>query len=118
MMREAITARSRAVLWWPGSVSPVTFLNTVFFSPKACAWRFIISMKVGSVPPTPSASATEASLPELTIMPRSRSDTLGVLRGSMNISEPPPLRSPQARSDTGSVCSSEIFLSRIAANTT
>ena len=43
-------------------------------------------------------------------MPRSRSDTLGVLRGSMNISEPPPLRSSQARSETGSVCSSRELL--------
>ena len=63
MMCEAITDRSRAVLLCPASVSPVTFLNVVFFRPQACAWRFIISTKVSTVPPTPSASATEASLP-------------------------------------------------------
>ncbi len=103
MMCDAITDRSRAVLLWPASVRPVTFLNAVFFRPQARAWRFISSTKVSTVPPTPSASATDASLPELTIMPRSRSLTFGVLRGSMNISEPPPLRSDQARSETGSV---------------
>ncbi len=35
----------------------------------------------------------------------SSSSTLGVIVVSMNISEPPPLRSAQARCDTGSVCS-------------
>ena len=40
--------------------------------------------------------------------------TFGVIVVSMNISEPPPLRSSQARLDTGSVCSSDSFLSRIA----
>jgi len=117
MMCEAITDRSRAVLLWPASVSPVTFLNAVFFKPQACAWRFIRSTKFSTEPPTPSASATEASLPELTIMPRSRSLTLGVLRGSMNISEPPPLRSSHARSETGSVWSTLSFLSRSAEKT-
>jgi hypothetical protein len=37
-------------------------------------------------------------------MPRSSSSTVGVMRGSMNISEPPPLRSAQARSETRIVC--------------
>ncbi len=114
MMCVAIVAMSRAVLLCPASVRPVTFLKLVFFRPKAWAWRFIMATKLSSVPPTPSASATEASLPELTITPRSRSATLGVERGSMNISEPPPLRSSQARIDTGSSCSSVSFLSRSA----
>jgi hypothetical protein len=48
-----------------------------------------------------SASATEASLPLCTIMPLSSSSTLGRMVVSMNISDPPPLRSLQARSDTG-----------------
>ena len=50
-------------------------------------------------------------------MPFSRSSTFGVIVVSMNISEPPPLRSDQARTDTGSVCSRLNFLSRMAANT-
>ncbi len=117
MMREAITASSRAVLLWPGSERPVTFLNAVFFSPQACACRFIIATKLSSEPATPSASATDASLPDCTTMPRTSSSTFGVIVVSMNISEPPPLRSAHARIDTGSVCSSESFLSRIALNT-
>ena len=42
--------------------------------------------------------------------PCSSSSTLGVIVVSMNISEPPPLRSFQARCDTGSVCSSAELL--------
>lgn len=96
---------------------PVTFLNCVFFRPQAWPWRFIMSTKFSTVPATPSASATAASLPLCTISPRSSSLTLGVILGSMNITEAPPLRSFQARTDTGSVCSRSSFLSRMALNT-
>ena len=118
MMCAAITDRSRAVLLWPGSVRPVTFLNAVFFRPQACACRFIIATNWSSVPPTASASATDASLPDWTIMPCSSSCTVGVIVVSMNISEPPPLRSSQARSDTGIFWSRASFLSRKAVKTT
>ena len=47
----------------------------------------------------------------------SRAGGRGVIVVSMNINEPPPLRSAQARTDTGSVCSRLSFLSRMAANT-
>ena len=114
MMCEAIVARSRAVLLCPGSVSPATFLKVVFFSPNACACRFIMATKVSTLPPTASANATAASLPLCTIKPRSSSSTLGVIVVSMNISEPPPLRSAQARIETGIGWSSVSFLSRSA----
>jgi hypothetical protein len=106
MMCWAITARSRGVLRWPTSVRPVTFLKVVFFRPQACAWRFIIATNCSTVPPTASASATAASFPLCTISPCSSSSSVGVMVVSMNISEPPPLRSSQARLDT------EIFWSR------
>ena len=92
-------------------------MNVVFFRPQACAWRFIIATKASRVPPTSSASATAASLPESTIRPCSSSSTVGVIVVSMNISEPPPLRSAQARSDTGSFCSSASLCSFSDANT-
>ena len=106
------------MLLCPASVRPVTFLNAVFFRPQACAWRFIIATNSSTLPPTASASATDASLPLCTITPRSSSSTVGVIVVSMNISEPPPLRSSQARLETGSFCSSASFLSRIAVKTT
>jgi hypothetical protein len=89
-------------------------LNCVFFRPQAWAWRFIMATKFSIVPPTPSASAMAASLPLCTIRPRSSSLTLGVIVVSMNISEPPPLRSAQARCETGRVWSRVSFLSRSA----
>jgi hypothetical protein len=46
--------------------------------------------------------------------PRSSSSTVGVIVVSMNISEPPPLRSDQARFETGIACVSASFLSRSA----
>ena len=118
MMWVAITAMSRAVLRWPASVRPATFLKAVFFRPQACACRFIMPTNTSRLPPTPSASATAASLPLCTIRPRSSSSTLGCIVVSMNISEPPPLRSAQARIDTGSSCSSVSFFSRSAWKTT
>jgi len=98
----------------PGCVSPVTFLKAVFFNPQACACRFIMPTNASTLPPTASASATEASLPLSTITPFRSSSTLGVIVVSMNISEPPPFRSDQASLETGSVCSSVSFLSRSA----
>ena len=118
MMWVAMVEMSRAVLLWPASVRPETFLKLVFFRPNTWAWRFIMPTKTSTEPPTPSASATAASLPLCTIRPFSSSSTFGVIVVSMNISEPPPLRSAQARAETGSACSSVSFLSRSAWKTT
>ena len=117
MMCEAITAMSRALDLWPASVMPVDVLERVFFRPQACAWRFIISTKSSTVPATASASATEASLPDLHDHPVSSSSTVGRIVVSMNISEGSPLRSFQARALTARVCSSVSFLSRSAPKT-
>jgi hypothetical protein len=75
----------------------------VFFRPSALAWSFIISTKRSTVPPTPSARATVASLPDCTIMPLTRSSTGTCILGSMNMREPGVF---QARSLTGRVCAS------------
>ena len=82
------------------------------------ASRFIVSTKLSTLPDTPSARATEASLPDCTIMPLSRSSTFTLILVSMNMTEAPPLRSSQARLEIGSTWSSASFLSRIAPNTT
>ena len=80
-------------------------MNWVSFSPSRCASRFIICAKTSSDPPTSSASATVASLPDCTIMPCSSSSTVTGFRGSMNIREPPDFH---ARCETVTVCSSVI----------
>ena len=82
--------------------------------PSAAACWFISSTKCSTVPPTPSASATVASLPDCTIIPLIKSSTGTCIWGSMNMREPGIF---QARTLTGSVCVSASFLARRASNT-
>ncbi|KAG0910900.1 hypothetical protein G6F32_016796 [Rhizopus arrhizus] len=98
-----------------GSGRPVAFMKCVVFMPRRSASWFISDAKAASLPPTASASATEASLPDWTIMPWFSSSTVTGLRGSMNMREP-PVR--QACSDTGTVCSSVRRFSSSALKTT
>ncbi|MNV78833.1 hypothetical protein D3C71_1723490 [compost metagenome] len=84
------------------------------FMPKALACSFIRRTKFSCDPPTPSASAMVASLPDWTIMPLIRSSTGTCILGSMNMREPGIFH---ARSLTGKRCSSVIFLARSASNT-
>ena len=106
--------RSRAVVVWPASVKPSGFLYEVAFMPNTLAWAFIISTKRSAVPPTPSAKAMVASLPDCTIMPLTRSSTGTFIFGSMNIREPGIF---QARSLTGKVCFKSILRDLRASNT-
>ncbi len=82
--------------------------------PSALACSFMSSTKCSTVPPTPSASATVASLPDWTIMPLIRSSTGTCIFGSMNMREPGIF---QARGLTGRVCCRLIFLALSASNT-
>ena len=82
--------------------------------PSALAWSFINCTKRSTEPPTPSANATVASLPDWTIMPLTRSSTGTCMRGSMNMREPGIF---QARSLTGSVWVSVILRDLSASNT-
>ncbi len=63
------------------------------------AFWFISSANCSSDPAMPSASTMQASLPDCTIMPRTRSSIFTWLFRSTNIFDP-PMR--QARSLTGS----------------
>ena len=112
--RPANNAKSLAVVVWPGSVKPSGFLNAESFMPKALACSFINVTKRSTLPATPSANATVASLPDCTIMPRSKSSTGTFILGSMNMREPGIF---QARVLTGKVCSRLIFLLLRASNT-
>ena len=82
--------------------------------PSALAWAFIISTKCSLVPPTPSASAMVASLPDCTIMPLSKTSTGTCILGSMNMREPSIF---QALGLTEKVCCKLIFFWRSASNT-
>ena len=57
--------------------------------PSAWAWVFIISANTASLPARYSATATVASLPDEMTMPRSRSEMLTSLPGSIHISDEP-----------------------------
>ena len=103
MIAPARILKSSALLKCPASGQPVEFLKLVFFMPRRLASRFIAPAKASSEPAINSASATQASLPDCTIMPRNNSATVTGFFGSMNMREPPIF---QARSDTGTVCSS------------
>ena len=80
MMRAAMVATSRAVLWCPASVKPVTLRKRVFFSPQACAWRFIESTKLSTLPDTPSASATPDAAAGASPVAHSESPTAAIKR--------------------------------------
>ena len=90
-------------------------MKCVSFMPRRCACSFMSAANEASLPPTASARATEASLPDCTIMPWISSSTVTGLRGSMNMREP-PVR--QAVSDTGTCCSRVRRFSSSALKTT
>ena len=104
MIRFARVARSRAVMRWLGSGQPVALAKLLPVKPISRALRVISSAKASSVPLSPSARTMQASLPDCTMTPRSRSSTRAVLPTSTNILEP-PMR--QAFSLTGSSSSSD-----------
>ena len=95
-----------------GCGSPVLFMKWVSLMPRRSASRFISWAKPSSEPAISSASATQASLPDCTIMPCTSWSTVTGLRGSMNIREPIIFH---AFSDTGTCCSGVIRPSLSAA---
>ncbi len=74
----------------------------------------MVATKASSVPPTTSASAIDASLPDWTIMPRRSSSTETARRGSMNMRDPSAFH---ARCDTSTICEGTIALLRNAPKT-
>jgi hypothetical protein len=92
MVRHARTARSRAVVHWPSTGQPDAFLNTVPDMPSSRPRLVMRSAKLSSLPDSPSATTTQASLPDSTIMPLIRSSTATSLPSSTNMREPPMLR--------------------------
>src|SRR6266850_8078098 len=89
-------------------------MKCVFFMPRRAASRFIICAKTSSEPDVASARAMQASLPDCTTMPRTSSSTATGRLGSTNMREP---GARQARTETVTCCSGEIFFSRSAENT-
>ena len=59
-------ARSRAVLYWPGSNRPCALTKCVPVMPRRAASAFIRATKSFSVPPTFSATAVAMSLADFT----------------------------------------------------
>ena len=114
MIRAAKVARSRAVMRWLGSGQPVALAKLLPVRPISWPLRVISAAKASSVPLRPSASTMQASLPDCTITPRSRSSTRTILPTSTNIFEP-PLR--HAFSLTGSSSSNEMRPSLSRSNT-
>ena len=76
-------------MWWLGSGSPVALTKCESRRPILAAVLFISSAKASSVPLMPSATTTEASLPDWITMPRIRSSTLIWSLGLRNMVEPP-----------------------------
>ena len=102
MSAVASTDRSRTVVRCDGWGRPVAFSKWVFLRPRRAASLFISWAKASSEPAMASARATQASLPDCTIMPWSNSLTVTGVCGSMNILEPGTF---QALGDTGMVWS-------------
>src|SRR5450631_4563365 len=96
MMRRASMPSSRVVTWVPGSGSPLELPNVDFGKPISRARSVILAANSASLPAMPSARTMQASLPDCTIMPCSRSSTEILLLIAANMVEPcdgaPPLR--------------------------
>ena len=96
MMCRATRASSRAVIWWPGSCSPVAFLKVDFLRPIGRASSIMRLANSDSLPAMFSATEMAASLPDWTMMPLSSSSSLAFLPTGTIIAEvpegAPPLR--------------------------
>ena len=69
MCRDRVT-RSRALITWPSSGQPEALAEaSSCVMPSSCARLVICSAKVASLPARPSATTTQASLPDWTMMP-------------------------------------------------
>ncbi len=83
---------------WSGSGQPEALTRVVSRIPRSTARSFIRRAKAASVPESPSATTTVASLPDCTTMPWMSSSTVGRSRSLRNIVEPPIAR---ASGETG-----------------
>ena len=101
MMWRASLARSSAHIIWPGGSGKPSGL-TKWTGEARVPWRAYSSSRQSLRPcrPSPSATTTQASLPDWMMMPRIRSSTAMRSPSSTNIFEP-CVR--QARSETGKV---------------
>ena len=95
---------------------PFTSAKCVPFMPRRCASSFISVTNCPSLPPTSSASAIAASLPDWMIIPYTRSCTDTGLFASMNMRDSSrPTRRTASLGVT--ICSIEIFFLSSASNT-
>ena len=113
MMCSASSVRSRIDMTCPSAGQPEAFLNVELVMPSCWARWVMRRANPASVPSGDSASAStaQASLPESTMMPRSRSSTRTRSLVFRNMVEPVY---DIACSETGSRSSSERRPSRIA----
>ena len=97
----ASTAMSRAVVTWLPSGNPVALRKTVRRMPIRCATAVIISANCRSLPPSFSASATAASLPDATIVALIASRTVTIW----------PALSPKRTGETFAAAAETVILS-------
>ena len=88
MMWRASVTRSRALMWWPSSGRPEALRKADWVIPSSWARLVISSAKVASLPARPSATTTQASLPDWTMMPWISASTGTLLPASTNIRLP------------------------------
>ena len=100
MVRRAMIARSRAEAYSSGSGQPVVLAKWELVSPIFFAASFIRSTNACSDPARPSASTTQASLPETVTMPWSRSSTVTCAPTGRNMVEPRLFQARQVSGET------------------
>ena len=105
--------RSRIDMRWRGSGQPEELAKTELVMPRSRPRFVISSANFSSVPASPSATTTQASLPELMMIPWIRSLTVGRSSSFRNMVDPPISR---ARVETEKVVSIVTRPSRIASN--
>jgi len=113
MIRRASMPRSRMLMRCAGSGQPEALAKVECSMPSARARSVICCAKAASLPASPSATTTQASLPELMMMPWINSSTVGRSVSFRNIVEPP---SALAREETAKRVSSVTRPSRSASN--
>jgi hypothetical protein len=111
--RLATMPRSRIDWTWPGAGQPEELTKVEAVMPRARPRSVIWAANASSDPARPSATTTQASLPELMMIPLISSSTVGLSCSFRNMVDP---RIALARADTAKVVSMVTRPSRSASN--
>jgi hypothetical protein len=109
MIAVATFPRSSMLIRWFGSGQPVELVKVELVSPIASPRSVISRANASSDPARPSATTTQASLPDCTMMPLMSSSTVGRSSWSRNMVDPPIACALSDTRNSVSECNAPVF---------